>query len=87
MADHRAIDPAAPLRGQAALVTGGSTGIGAACATALAAAGGAVVGNYYSDRAPADENVAENGRAACWGKAEISAGVVSIKKKKNSKLT
>jgi len=42
------------LQGQVALVTGASSGLGHACAEALAAAGAAVVINYNSQREPAD---------------------------------
>src|SRR5438309_11175185 len=43
-----AIDPQRPLRNQKALVTGGNSGIGEACALALGAAGAAVAVNYVS---------------------------------------
>jgi glucose 1-dehydrogenase len=55
------------LRGQRALVTGGSSGIGAAVCRALAAAGARVVVNYLSNREEADllvnEIVADGGEA------------------------
>jgi glucose 1-dehydrogenase len=41
-------DPLKPLRNQKALVTGANSGIGEACATALGAAGAAVVVNYVT---------------------------------------
>jgi glucose 1-dehydrogenase len=44
-----AIDPARPLLNQVALVTGGNSGIGEACALALGTAGARVVVNYFSD--------------------------------------
>ena len=48
-----------PLRGQRALVTGGSSGIGAAVARALAKAGARVVVNYLSNRGEAEKLVSE----------------------------
>ncbi|MFB3817393.1 MAG: glucose 1-dehydrogenase [Candidatus Methylomirabilales bacterium] len=51
-----------PLKGQAALVTGASSGIGEAVALGLGAAGAAVVVNYIGAREPA-ERVAEKIRA------------------------
>lgn len=45
------------LKGQKALVTGGSSGIGAAIAMHLAACGASVVVNYYSDADAAQEIV------------------------------
>lgn len=41
-------DPAKPLKNQKAVITGASSGIGEACALAMAAAGAAVVVNYRS---------------------------------------
>lgn len=56
---------------QVALITGASSGIGAATATALAAAGAAVVLNYNSQAAPAEELaqqiIAQGGRAIAIG--------------------
>lgn len=65
----------ARLAGQVAIVTGGSSGIGAGVSTALAAAGAAVVVNYHSGEARAREVVqtiaAQGGRAiAC--QADVS---------------
>ncbi|WP_277981009.1 glucose 1-dehydrogenase [Sphingomonas phyllosphaerae] len=60
-------DPARPLAGHSAIVTGASSGIGLAVAAALAGAGAAVAVNYRSQREPADELVgrieAAGGRA------------------------
>lgn len=59
------------LDGQVALVTGGSSGIGAASAKALAQVGAAVVINYHSNAEPAeqlaDEIKAAGGRAIAVG--------------------
>lgn len=59
------------LQGQVALVTGASSGLGHACAEALAAAGAAVVINYNSQREPADALAkaiqARGGRAIAVG--------------------
>ncbi len=47
------------LKNQVALVTGGSSGIGYACARALAEAGASVVINYHSQAKPAEELAAK----------------------------
>ena len=64
-----------PLAGQSALVTGASSGIGAAIAQAMAAAGAAVAVNYHGDQDGAERVVAAieaaGGRAfAC--RADVS---------------
>lgn len=68
-------DAARPLLGQTALVTGASSGIGAAVARALANAGAAVGVNYHSQREAADELVSEiagaGGQASAIG-ADVS---------------
>ena len=48
------VDPIKPLKNQKAIVTGGSSGIGEACAIALGAAGAAVVVNYRSEKEEAE---------------------------------
>jgi 3-oxoacyl-[acyl-carrier protein] reductase len=73
------------LAGKVAVVTGGSKGIGAAIAKALAAEGAAVVVNYASSKAGADAVVADitakNGRAIAVGgdvsKAADAQGIVN----------
>lgn len=64
-----------PLHGQAALVTGGSSGIGAATAYALGAAGAAVGVNYRSHPEGAQrivENIRESGSKAIPLEADVS---------------
>ncbi|WP_345810659.1 glucose 1-dehydrogenase [Paraburkholderia sp. PREW-6R] len=63
------------LTGKVAVVTGGSKGIGAAIAKALAAQGASVVVNYASSKAGADEVVAAI--TAGGGKAVAVGGDVS----------
>jgi glucose 1-dehydrogenase len=64
-----------PLKGQKALVTGASSGIGAGVALALAAAGADVVVNYASSAAGAEkvvEEITALGRQALAVKADVS---------------
>lgn len=64
-----------PLKGQKALVTGASSGIGAGVAIALAEAGADVVVNYSSSAAGAEKTVATItglGRKAIAVKADVS---------------
>ena len=63
------------LAGQTAIVTGGSSGIGKACAIALGAAGANVVVNYAGNSRGAEEAVAEIEAAGSKGlpfKADVS---------------
>jgi 3-oxoacyl-[acyl-carrier protein] reductase len=63
------------LKGKVAVVTGGSKGIGAAIARALAAEGASVVVNYASDKAGA--NTVVSAITAAGGKAVAVQGDVS----------
>jgi 3-oxoacyl-[acyl-carrier protein] reductase len=63
------------LSGRVALVTGASKGIGSAIALTLAQAGAAVVANYHSDRAGAEEVVAAI--VSSGGRAVAAAGNVA----------
>jgi enoyl-[acyl-carrier protein] reductase III len=63
------------LSGRVALVTGGSRGIGRACAVRLAESGADVIVNYVSSRAGADETaeqIQRLGRRAAIVKADVS---------------
>lgn len=68
------------LSGKTALVTGASSGLGAAIARTLARAGAAVVVNYHRNRAGAVRVVADieaaGGRALAWGADVADAGAV-----------
>ena len=71
-------DPARPLHGQKALVTGGSSGIGAGIVRAFAAAGAAVGVNYRSHREQAErivEEIRDAGGKAVALKADVSQEV------------
>jgi glucose 1-dehydrogenase len=64
-----------PLREQKALVTGGSSGIGEACALALGAAGADVLVNFHSDKAEAERVVGKikaSGSEAISVQADVS---------------
>ncbi len=63
------------LREKVAIITGGSRGIGRACAVALAAAGAAVVVNYRGNTAAAEDTVAAISDAG--GRAQAVRGDVS----------
>ena len=66
---------APPLAGQVAIVTGGSSGIGAGVARAMAAAGAAVMIDYHSGAEAAQEIVA--GIEAAGGRAAATQADVS----------
>jgi glucose 1-dehydrogenase len=69
------IDPQQPLKNQKALVTGGSSGIGEACAIALGAAGAAVAVNYRSQPEEAErvvERIRSNGSEAIALRGDVS---------------
>jgi glucose 1-dehydrogenase len=61
-----------PLSGRIALVTGGSTGIGRATSSRLAADGAAVVVNYIGDPEPAEQLVKEIGDRSMAFEADVS---------------
>jgi len=63
------------LRGQRALVTGGSSGIGAAVCRALAAAGARVVVNYLSNREEAERYKRRKDVASSKSKAPLDDGL------------
>ncbi len=70
-----AIDLAQPLSGQVALVTGGNSGIGEGCASALGAAGARVVVNYFSNPEEADRvvtRISTGGSEAVAIQADVS---------------
>jgi glucose 1-dehydrogenase len=69
------IDPLKPLKNQKALVTGANSGIGEACAVALAAAGATVVVNYVCDADDAErvvKTIRDAGGEAMSIKADVS---------------
>lgn len=64
-----------------ALVTGGTTGIGAATCKALKAAGHTVVANYYSDDEPAQKFAQETGiKAYKWNVSDYKQCEEGVKK-------
>jgi acetoacetyl-CoA reductase len=64
-----------------ALVTGGTTGIGAATCKALKAAGHTVIANYFSDDAPAQKFAQETGvKVYKWNVSDYKQCEESIKK-------
>ncbi len=65
------------LDGQAALVTGGSSGIGKAIAEAMALAGAAVLINYHSDDTSAREMVE---KIRSRGEGASAAGPMSARR-------
>src|SRR3546814_18898949 len=67
------------LENRTALVTGGESGIGAACVTALAAAGANVAVLYFKDRAKAEVSC---GPADAQGRRSVAVkAAVSIERK------
>src|ERR1700760_2284865 len=82
------------LTGKVAVVTGGSKGIGAAIAKALAAQGASVVVNYASSKAGAEKVVSDitaaGGKAVAVGgdvsKAEEAKGIIDAAVKAYGRL-
>lgn len=75
MSSDQPIDSTMPLKNQKALVTGASSGIGEACALALAAAGAAVVVNFGSNQAEAERvvgRIRDDGGKAIAIQADVS---------------
>jgi glucose 1-dehydrogenase len=75
MNTHRDFLSIKPLKNQKALVTGGSSGIGEACALALGAAGADVLVNFHSDSAEAErvvERIKSGGSQAIAVRADVS---------------
>lgn len=75
MSSRGNFDPARPLQGQKALVTGANSGIGEACAIALGAAGAAVCINYHSNPEEAERVVrviSDGGSKAIAIQADVS---------------
>jgi NAD(P)-dependent dehydrogenase (short-subunit alcohol dehydrogenase family) len=68
------------IKGQAAIVTGGASGLGAACARALAAAGAKVAIFDVNEKAAAEVAIDINGIAVICDVADSNAGEAAVKK-------
>jgi len=74
------------LEGKAALVTGGSRGIGAAVSRELAAAGARVAINYRSDRGAAEALASELGGVAVQADVAVAAEAASLVERTEEEL-